>query len=61
MSVFIFRILPILALVALGAGITFTAVSVTRGGRKNRVIGMVSIALFVVLLAAWLLLGLARL
>lgn len=61
MPVLIFRVLPILALLALVAGIVFTAFSITRGKTKHRIIGIVCIVLFVVLLVIWLLLGFARL
>ena len=61
MLVFIFKILPILTILSLVVGVIFISLGISRGKMKQRLIGMASVALFVILLVVTVLLGLAQL
>lgn len=60
MSVFLFKVLPILALAALVAGIVFTSKGISGGSKKMRLAGVGCIVLFVLLLSFAMLQALAR-
>ncbi|MEG0017307.1 MAG: hypothetical protein RR724_01070 [Hydrogenoanaerobacterium sp.] len=60
MPVFIFKILPLLALAALVACVVLTSMVIARGNKKFRIIGIVCIVAFVLIICFVMLQALAR-
>ncbi len=60
MSVFLFKILPLVALLVLIAGVVLISKGISNENRKIRFIGMGLIVLFVLLLVYIVLMALAR-
>ncbi|WP_312643941.1 hypothetical protein [Hydrogenoanaerobacterium sp.] len=61
MSVLLFKILPVIALLLLVAGIVFISKGISSGNHKIRFTGMGMVVLFVLLLVYIVLMALARL